>query len=75
MGQDILYLSPNPTYNNAKKYLKKGGSALVTIAIKGGVDNVKKFVNSLKLFSHLANIGDAKSLVIYPYLTTTTTTI
>ncbi|MGC8767296.1 MAG: O-acetylhomoserine aminocarboxypropyltransferase/cysteine synthase family protein [Brevinematia bacterium] len=63
-------LESNPTYNNAKKYLKKGGSALVTVGIPGGVEKVKTFINSLKIFSHLANIGDAKSLVIYPYLTT-----
>ena len=63
-------LESNPTYKNAKKYLPKGASALVTVGIKGGAEKIRKFVESLKLFSHLANIGDAKSLVIYPYLTT-----
>jgi O-acetylhomoserine (thiol)-lyase len=63
-------LESNPTYQNAKKYLPKGASALVTVGIKGGAGKIRKFVESLKLFSHLANIGDAKSLVTYPYLTT-----
>jgi len=63
-------LESNPTYQNAKKYLPKGASALVTVGIKGGAEKIRKFVESLKLFSHLANIGDAKSLVTYPYLTT-----
>lgn len=63
-------LESHPSYKNAKKYLPKGASALVTVGIPGGVEKIKTFVNSLKLISHLANIGDAKSLVIYPYLTT-----
>ena len=63
-------LESHPSYENARKYLPKGASALVTLGIPGGVEKIKTFVNSLKLFSHLANIGDAKSLVIYPYLTT-----
>lgn len=63
-------LESHPSYRNAKKYLPKGASALVTVGIPGGVEKIKTFVNSLKLLSHLANIGDAKSLVIYPYLTT-----
>jgi len=63
-------LESNPTYQNAKKYLPKGASALVTVGIKGGAEKIRCFVESLKLFSHLANIGDAKSLVTYPYLTT-----
>lgn len=63
-------LESHPTYTLAKKYLPKGASALVSIGIPGGVDKIKTFINSLKVFSHLANIGDSKSLVIYPYLTT-----
>jgi len=54
----------------AKKYLPKGASALVTFGIKGGYDAGKKFINTLELFSLLANIGDAKSLVIHPASTT-----
>lgn len=54
----------------ADKYLPKGGSAIVTFGIKGGYAAGKKFINSVKLFSLLANIGDAKSLVIHPASTT-----
>jgi O-acetylhomoserine (thiol)-lyase len=59
----------------AKKYLPNGQSALITFGIKagangGGYDAGKKFIDSLKLFSLLANIGDAKSLVIHPASTT-----
>jgi O-acetylhomoserine (thiol)-lyase len=54
----------------AKKYLLSGQSALVTFGIKGGFDAGKKLINSFKLFSLLANIGDAKSLVIHPASTT-----
>ena len=54
----------------ADKYLPDGGSGIVTFGIKGGFAAGKKFVNSVKLFSLLANIGDAKSLVIHPASTT-----
>ncbi|HWR35154.1 MAG TPA: homocysteine synthase [Clostridia bacterium] len=54
----------------AKKYLPKGSGALVTFGIRGGFESGKKLMNSLKLFSLLANIGDAKSLVIHPASTT-----
>jgi O-acetylhomoserine (thiol)-lyase len=54
----------------AKKYMPKGASALVTFGIKGGYDAGKKLINTLELFSLLANIGDAKSLVIHPASTT-----
>ena len=54
----------------AKKYLPEGQSSLVTFGIKGGFEAGKKLINSLKLFSLLANIGDAKSLVIHPASTT-----
>ncbi len=54
----------------ADKYLPNGGSGIVTFGIKGGFAAGKKFVNSVKLFSLLANIGDAKSLVIHPASTT-----
>ena len=54
----------------ADKYLPDGGSSIVTFGIKGGFEAGKKFVNSVKLFSLLANIGDAKSLVIHPASTT-----
>lgn len=54
----------------AKKYLPSGAGAIVTFGIKGGFEAGKKFINSVKLFSLLANIGDAKSLVIHPASTT-----
>jgi O-acetylhomoserine (thiol)-lyase len=57
-------------YQRAKKYLPNGASALVTFGIKGGFEAGKKFINSVQLFSLLANIGDAKSLVIHPASTT-----
>jgi O-acetylhomoserine (thiol)-lyase len=56
--------------DRAKKYLPDGQSGLVTFGIKGGYEAGKSFINSLKLFSLLANIGDAKSLVIHPASTT-----
>jgi O-acetylhomoserine (thiol)-lyase len=58
------------THALAKKYLKNGFCGIVGFGIKGGLEAGIKFVNSLKLFSHLANIGDAKSLVIHPASTT-----
>jgi O-acetylhomoserine (thiol)-lyase len=57
-------------YARAKKYMPEGQSALVTFGIKGGFEAGKTLINSLKLFSLLANIGDAKSLVIHPASTT-----
>jgi O-acetylhomoserine (thiol)-lyase len=54
----------------AKKYLPKGAGAVFSFGIEGGVEAGKKFVDHLKLFSHLANVGDARSLVIYPAATT-----
>jgi O-acetylhomoserine (thiol)-lyase len=53
-----------------KKYMPDGGSALLTFGIRGGYEAGKRFINSVKLFSLLANIGDAKSLVIHPASTT-----
>ncbi len=63
-------LEENKYYPLAKKYLPKGAGSIFTFGIKGGVEEGKKFINSLKLFSHLANVGDAKSLVIHPASTT-----
>ena len=58
-------------YNDlAKKYLPNGAGAIFTFGIKGGVQAGKTFIDSLKLFSLLANVGDAKSLVIHPASTT-----
>ncbi|MFC4322374.1 homocysteine synthase [Litchfieldia salsa] len=63
-------LETNSYFSLAKKYLPKGAGSIFTFGIKGGVEEGKKFINSLKLFSHLANVGDAKSLVIHPASTT-----
>jgi O-acetylhomoserine (thiol)-lyase len=63
-------LESSPYFERAKKYLPTGQSAILTFGIKGGFDAGKKLINSLKLFSLLANIGDAKSLVIHPASTT-----
>jgi O-acetylhomoserine (thiol)-lyase len=54
----------------AKKYLPKGEGAIIGFGIKGGMEAGKKFIDNVKLLSHLANIGDAKSLVIHPASTT-----
>jgi len=63
-------LASSPYHTLAKKYLQGGFGALLTFGIKGGYNAGKKFINSVKLFSLLANIGDAKSLVIHPASTT-----
>ena len=63
-------LSSSPYYARTKKYLPTGAGALVTFGVKGGYDAGKKLINTLELFSLLANIGDAKSLVIHPASTT-----
>ena len=54
----------------AKKYLPKGAGSIFTFGIKGGLEAGKKFINNVELFSLLANVGDAKSLVIHPSSTT-----
>tara|TARA_B100001123_G_scaffold120778_1_gene140615 strand:+ start:14112 stop:15440 length:1329 start_codon:yes stop_codon:yes gene_type:complete len=56
--------------NRAKKYFKGGNGALVGVEVKGGVKAGKKFIESLKMFYHVANIGDARSLAIHPATTT-----
>jgi O-acetylhomoserine (thiol)-lyase len=59
-------LEDDPTFPVASKYLKKGFGGMVVFGIKGGVAAGSKFVENLQLFSHLANVGDAKSLVLHP---------
>jgi len=63
-------LPSHPSYKLAQKYLPKGQGAILTFEVKGGVEAGKKLINSVKLFSHLANIGDSKSLIIHPASTT-----
>ena len=63
-------LPDDPNHKIAAKYLKGGFGGLVGFGIKGGLEAGKTFINSVKLLSHLANIGDAKTLVIHPASTT-----
>ena len=68
----VLYpgLESNDYHSLAKKYLKNGYGGVLQVAIKGGKETAEKFINSLKLISHLANVGDAKTLAIHPASTT-----
>ena len=63
-------LSSSTWHSLANKYAPKGSGAVLSFELKGGVEAGKKFVESLKLFSHVANIGDVRSLVIHPATTT-----
>jgi O-acetylhomoserine (thiol)-lyase len=63
-------LSGDPNHELAARYLKKGFGGILGFGIKGGLEAGRKFINSVKLLSHLANIGDAKTLVIHPASTT-----
>lgn len=63
-------LSDSPYHAVAKKYLRGGFGGIVGFGIRGGMEAGKRFINSVKLLSHLANIGDAKTLVIHPASTT-----
>lgn len=63
-------LPDNKYHRLAKKYLPKGCGSILTFGIKGGLEAGKRFIENVKLFSHLANVGDAKSLVIHPASTT-----
>lgn len=63
-------LVTSPYHTLAKKYLQNGYGGVLQFGIKGGVENGKKFINSIQLISHLANVGDAKTLAIHPASTT-----
>lgn len=63
-------LPSHPDHENFKKYFPKGGASIFTFEIKGGQAEAWKFIDSLKIFSLLANVADVKSLVIHPYTTT-----
>ncbi len=63
-------LKSNKYYELAQKYVPKGAGSIFTFGIKGGIDEAKKFIDSLEIFSLLANVADAKSLVIHPATTT-----
>jgi O-acetylhomoserine (thiol)-lyase len=63
-------LKSSPEQQRVKKYLSKGAGAIIGFGIKGGAEAGKKFIESLELISHLANVGDAKTLAIHPATTT-----
>jgi O-acetylhomoserine (thiol)-lyase len=63
-------LISSPYYGLSQKYLPKGQGSILTFGIKGGLAAGRKLIDSVKLFSHLANLGDAKSLIIHPASTT-----
>lgn len=63
-------LKSSPYHELAKKYLTNGFGGILNFGIKGGIESGKKFIDSLKLVSHLANVGDAKTLAIHPASTT-----
>jgi O-acetylhomoserine (thiol)-lyase len=63
-------LPSSPYHELAKKYLKKGFGGVMSFKIKGDKEQAEQFVNSLQLISHLANVGDAKTLIIHPAATT-----
>jgi O-acetylhomoserine/O-acetylserine sulfhydrylase len=67
---NYLGLEDNPSYKNAQKYFKKGAGSVLSFDVKGEKEDANKVVNSLKLVSHLANVGDAKTLIIQPSATT-----
>ncbi len=63
-------LESHPSYDNARRYLKGGFGGIITFGVRGGVDAGRKLIDSVKIFSLLANVGDAKSLIIHPASTT-----
>jgi O-acetylhomoserine (thiol)-lyase len=63
-------LDSSPDKERAKKYLPRGAGAILGFGVKGGLEAGKKFIDSLELISHLANVGDAKTLAIHPATTT-----
>jgi O-acetylhomoserine (thiol)-lyase len=63
-------LPSSPYYELAQKYTPKGAGAVFSFGVKSGYEGGKKFIDALKLLSHLANVGDARSLVIHPASTT-----
>jgi O-acetylhomoserine (thiol)-lyase len=63
-------LTDDSNHSNASRYLRNGFGGVLSFEIKGGIENATKFVDNLKLISHLANVGDAKTLIILPAATT-----
>jgi O-acetylhomoserine (thiol)-lyase len=63
-------LATSPWHDRQQRYLPKGGGAIIAFGIKGGITSGQKFIEGLELFSHLANVGDVRSLAIHPASTT-----
>ncbi len=63
-------LASHPDHARAQKYLPRGAGAILGFGVRGGLEAGRRFIESLQLFSHLANVGDAKSLAIHPATTT-----
>ena len=63
-------LKDDPAYDLSEKYLKGTGGTMVVFGIKGGKDAGQKFIDNLKMFRHVANVGDTRSLAIHPATTT-----
>ncbi len=63
-------LPGGPDHDLAQRYLPRGVGGILTFGIRGGLDSGRRFIEALQVFSHLANVGDAKSLVIHPASTT-----
>jgi len=70
--ESVIYpgLKSSKWYDRAQKYLPNGQGAIISFELKGGIDAGRKFIDSLELFSHLANVGDVRSLAIHPASTT-----
>jgi O-acetylhomoserine (thiol)-lyase len=67
---DYAGLPESPYHNLAKKYLRNGFGGVLSFLVKGGKEPADRVINNLKLISHLANVGDAKTLIIHPASTT-----
>jgi O-acetylhomoserine (thiol)-lyase len=63
-------LPEDPSYALAQRYLPRGAGSIFTFGVRGGYEAGKKVINSVRLLSHLANVGDARSLIIHPASTT-----
>ncbi|PRD44551.1 O-acetylhomoserine aminocarboxypropyltransferase/cysteine synthase family protein [Sphingobacterium haloxyli] len=63
-------LKSHPYHQNAQRYLKNGYGSVLSFTLKGGAEKANEFIDSLSLISHLANVGDAKTLIIHPAATT-----
>lgn len=63
-------LESSPTHKNAQKYLKNGYGSVLSFVVKGGAEKANSFIDALELISHVANVGDAKTLIIHPAATT-----